>query len=80
MDDASPPFFVFQGIIGHGAADSFGFFAVNPWTGDVWSLFGCKWLSTPTLRKSQAEIRSRFTPDELKEYPRLHRLNPGCWQ
>lgn len=74
IGDVGPPFFVFQGV---GLGNSF---AVNPWTGDVWSLFGCKRLSTPALRKSQMEIRSRFTPDELKEYPRLHRLDPGCWR
>ncbi len=75
----SPPFFVYNGVRPPPAeSGSFGFFAVNPWTGDVWALWGCKRLSTPALRKSQAEIRQRFTADELKQYPKLRRLQPRC--
>jgi hypothetical protein len=56
-----------------------GYFAVNPWTGDVWDLWACgKRYSTPALRKAQAAIRKRFTPAEMKEYPRLRDLDPGC--
>ena len=56
-----------------------GYFAVNPWTGDVWDMWDCgKQYSTPGLRKAQAVIRKRFSPAELKEYPRLRDLNPGC--
>jgi len=58
------------------AEGSFGYFAVNPWTGDVWALWGCHKLSTPALRKSQAEIRRRFTHEQLKQYTRLRRLKP----
>ncbi|HUC60433.1 MAG TPA: hypothetical protein VMF53_00605, partial [Alphaproteobacteria bacterium] len=57
---------------------SFGYFAVNPWTGDVWNLWGCHKMSTPALRKSQAAIRKRFTADESKHYAELRRLKPGC--
>jgi hypothetical protein len=35
-------------------------------------------LSTPALRKSQAQIRRRFTPAELKQYEKLRRLKPEC--
>jgi hypothetical protein len=30
------------------------------------------------LRKSQAEIRKRFTRDESKQYARLRGLKPDC--
>jgi hypothetical protein len=74
----SPPFLVFQGASKPPAEGSFGFFAVNPWTGDVWNLWGCHRLSTPILRKSQAAIRREFTREELKQYARLRRLKPVC--
>lgn len=70
-------FFEFDGL-NQSSNGSFGFFAVNPWTGDVWALWGCHKLSTPALRKSQAEIRRRFTHEELKHYARLSRLKPDC--
>ena len=72
----SHPFFVLYGLTE--SDGSFGFFAVNPWTGDVWSLWGCHRLSTPALRKSKAEIRRRFTRQELKQYLRLARIKPDC--
>jgi len=74
----SKPFFVFYGINEAPAEGSFGYYAVNPWTGDVWALWGCRRLSTPLLRKSQAEIRRRFTREELKQYAKLRRLRPEC--
>ena len=72
------PFFVYYGLTEPPVQGSFGYFAVNPWTGDVWALWGCHRLSTPALRKSQAVIRLRFTREELKQYARLHRLKPEC--
>jgi len=74
----SPPFFVFYGVNQPPVEGSFGYFAVNPWTGDVWALWGCRKLSTRALRKSQAEIRKRFTREELKQYARLRRIKPEC--
>ena len=74
----SPPFLVFQGASKPPSEGSFGYFAVNPWTGDVWNLWGCHRLSTPALRRSQAEIRQRFSPAELQQYVRLRRLKPAC--
>jgi hypothetical protein len=78
ISDKPVPFFVYQGLSPPPAEGSFGFFAVNPWTGDVWDLWGCRRLSTPALRKSQAEIRKRFTSTELKQYSKLRRLEPQC--
>jgi hypothetical protein len=74
----TPPFMVFDGLSKPPAEGSFGVFAVNPWTGDVWNLWGCHRLSTPALRKSQAAIRRRFTRDEMKQYARPLRLKPVC--
>ncbi len=74
----SPPFYVYYGLNEAPAEGGFGYFAVNPWTGDVWALWGCHKLSTPALRKSQAEIRKRFTRAEMKRYTRLRRLKPEC--
>jgi len=74
----TPPFFVFDGLTKPPAEGSFGVFAVNPWTGDVWNLWGCHRLSTPALRKSQAAIRQQFSREELKQYVRLRRLKPTC--
>ncbi len=78
FDSNSDSFFVFDGLNPPPAEGSFGFFAVNAWTGDVWNLWGCHRLSTPALRRSQAAIRRRFTRDELKQYARLRRLRPEC--
>ena len=58
-DGKSGAFFVFHGLTNPPVEGSFGYFAVNPWTGDVWALWGCHRLSTPALRKSQAAIRRR---------------------
>ncbi len=74
----SLPFFVYDGLSEPPAEGSFGYFAVNPWTGDVWALWGCHRMSTPALRKSQAAIRRRFTHEELEQYARLRRLKPEC--
>jgi hypothetical protein len=74
----SPPFFVYYALNEPPAEGGFGYFAVNPWTGDVWTLWGCRKLSIPALRKSQAEIRKRFTRDELKQYARLRGLKLEC--
>ncbi|MGH7059137.1 MAG: hypothetical protein ACREFH_02020 [Stellaceae bacterium] len=77
-DSQSDSFFIFDGLSKPPAEGSFGFFAVNSWTGDVWNLWGCHRLFTPALRKSQAAIRRRFTAQEMKRYDRLRQLKPEC--
>jgi len=72
------PFILCAGLSRPPAEGFFGYFDVNPWTGDVWSVWHCKWLSTPALRKSQAAIRKSFSAAEFKDYGRLHRLRPPC--
>lgn len=71
-------FFIVYGFNPPPAEGGFGFFAVNLWTGDVWDLWSCRKLFTPALRRSRAAIKRRFTPAELKQYPRLTRLKPEC--
>ena len=71
-------FFVFDGLNKPPVNGSFGFFAVNRWTGDVWALWGCHKLTSPALRRSQMAIRRCFTGAEMKQYARLRRLKPEC--
>ncbi len=75
---ANPPFFIYEGVNDAPVEGSFGYFAVNPWTGDVWALWGCHRLSTSALRKSRASIRRRFTAAEMKQYTKLRQLKPEC--
>jgi hypothetical protein len=51
-------------------------YGVNPWTGDVWDLWECKRISTPSLQKAQGDIRKRYSPEELGQYNKLHMLRP----
>ncbi len=76
--DSTPksPFFDFYGIGRENG--SYGYFAVNPWTGDVWALWGCRKLSTVALRKAQGEIRRRFSAEEKKLYQELRKRKPIC--
>ncbi|WP_158918259.1 hypothetical protein [Caulobacter sp. S45] len=76
--DVDKIFYAYQGIGRPGTEGGFGFFSVNPWTGDVWALWGCYKLKMPELRAAKAEIRRRFTAAELKQYDRLSRLKPDC--
>ncbi len=71
-------FYVYQGIGRPGTEGGFGYFAVNPWTGDIWALWGCYKINKPRLPALKAEIRRRFTPEELRQYRRLSRLKPDC--
>jgi hypothetical protein len=71
----SSPFLSFQAL---SVTSTVGFFAVNPWTGDVWALWGCHKLDTRALRKDQAAIRRKFSATELKQYARLSALKPFC--
>jgi len=82
----SNQFFTFQGVREEEnqasedqASNTFGYFAVNKWTGDVWILWGCKKLSSPALLKAQEGIKRRFNRDEAKNYERLRNLEPECF-
>lgn len=83
LDVTSPkrgaPFYSVQSL--GPIAGTAGWYAVNPWTGDVWDFWSCnrvKRLTSPLLRRRQAEIKTRFTTQELQQYDRLRDLDPGC--
>jgi hypothetical protein len=77
--EIAPNFFVFYGLSPPPAImGSFGIFAVNPWTGDVWALWFCKKITSPAARNFQAQIRRLFKPEEMKQYSRLRHLEPPC--
>ena len=53
------------------------YFAVNPWTGDVWEPFGCTRITSPTLKRKQDEIwKSSKLPDEARAV--LQARAPAC--
>jgi len=52
----SSPFFVFYGLNAPPANGGFGYFAVNPWTGDVWGL----WAAINCRRLPCADRKPRF--------------------
>jgi hypothetical protein len=60
------------------ASPNVGRFAVNARTGDVWDGAGfCTHLTSPSLRKLQRDIRTRFKlPDE--RYKDLRKQKPMC--
>ncbi len=44
------------------------YFAVNPWTGDVWDAMGCKRITTQEIQKEQEAIWKRSgIPSEARE-------------
>jgi hypothetical protein len=53
------------------------YFAVNPWTGDVWEPFGCTRITSPTIERKQDEIwKSSKLPDEARHV--LQARAPAC--
>jgi hypothetical protein len=53
------------------------YFAVNPWTGDVWEPFGCTRITSPTIQRKQDQIwKSSKLPDEAREV--LRARAPAC--
>ena len=53
------------------------YFAVNPWTGDVWDAIACTRIISPTIKRTQDEIwRSSTLPDEARHV--LEARAPGC--
>lgn len=53
------------------------YFAVNPWTGDVWDAMGCKRITSPAMEKAQESIskRSRLP---AKGWEALRQKSPAC--
>jgi len=53
------------------------YFAVNPWTGDVWEPFGCTRITSPTIKRKQDEIwKSSNLPEEARHV--LETRAPAC--
>jgi hypothetical protein len=69
-------FYEFAGVGPVGGA--FGYFGVNPWTGDVWSNWDCKMISTPASVKFQSQIRERLNANQLKRYTVLSKMESWC--
>jgi len=53
------------------------YFAVNPWTGDVWDAMACSQITSPAIDKEKQAIwkRSRFPPEAREA---LHNKSPGA--
>lgn len=54
-----------------------GYFAVNPWTGDVWDANGCTRYTSKELNVAQKAIRKR-SRIEGQDYSRLRARRPLC--
>jgi hypothetical protein len=54
-----------------------GYFAVNPWTGDVWNSAGCERITSKSLKRLQQDIRRRFH-FKREEYTKLRAKKPLC--
>ena len=54
-----------------------GYFAVNPWTGDVWETNACQKISSPAMKKIQEAVwkKSKLLPEAEGT---LHERAPGC--
>jgi len=78
VNSYAPDFYSFQALPrGPGAEGSIGFFAVNPWSGYIWNLAGCRQVTSPSLKKEQARIlkTSGMSASEAKT---LGEKSPGC--
>src|SRR5580658_2362179 len=77
--DWAPEFYTFSAWR-HNLADGLlvtYYFAVNPWTGDVWDAIGCSRIKSPGLDREQESIlkRSHLSADKRKA---LSEKSPGC--
>jgi hypothetical protein len=75
----APEFYTFQAWRpnpGNGPLLTY-YFAVNPWTGDVWDAIGCERITSPALEKEQESIfrRAHLSADRQKA---LSEKSPGC--
>ena len=53
------------------------YFAVNPWTGDIWNPFSCTRITSPTIKRKQEAIwKSAKLPDEARQV--LQARSPAC--
>jgi hypothetical protein len=74
----APEFYVFMAWWPNPAGSPLlGYYAVNPWTGDVWDVMGCKRISSPAIEKEKESIRRRSKLAAEVEGT-LHEKSPGC--
>src|SRR5580658_1041752 len=58
--DYAPEFLAFEAMWPNpNGSTLIGYFAVNPWTGDVWETNGCYRISSAAMKKTQAAIWKR---------------------
>jgi hypothetical protein len=75
----APDFITLQAYRPHPTAGTMEtwYFAVNPWTGDVWDPFGCTRLTSPAIKRKQEAIwKSSKLPDEARQF--LQARTPAC--
>jgi hypothetical protein len=76
--DYAPEFYSFTAMWPNPDGDPLiGYFAVNPWTGDVWDVMGCRRITSPAIEKEQESIwkRSRLAPGAKET---LREKSPAC--
>jgi hypothetical protein len=75
----APDFITLQAEVPHNDSGRIGmrYFAVNPWTGDVWDAMACTRITSPTINRKQDEIwKSSKLPDEARRV--LQARTPAC--
>lgn len=75
----APDFITLQAEVPHPATGRIEsrYFAVNPWTGDVWDPFACTRITSPTIKRKQEAIwNSAKLPDQAREI--LQARTPAC--
>jgi hypothetical protein len=76
--DYAPEFYAFAATWPNPNGDPLiGYFAVNPWTGDVWEINLCKRITSPELKREREAIwkRSALMPQAEST---LHEKSPAC--
>ena len=60
VNDSAPDFHSFEALLQNSSTSGrIGFFAVNPWTGDVWNIDRCSRIISSELKKEQESILER---------------------
>jgi hypothetical protein len=76
--DYAPEFYAFDATWPNPDGDPLiGYFAVNPWTGDVWDINACKQITSPVLARQQEAIWKRSKLMREAEST-LHAKSPAC--
>ena len=79
LDYWTPDFITLQAEVPHTDVGKIEmrYFAVNPWTGDVWDSTACTRITSPTIKRKQDEIwKSSKLPDEARQV--LQARAPAC--